>query len=93
MVQTSSGLYCCQADLDAHQKAGASQHAGELGMNEDLIIHGEPFTEHKSTFQVSRYAERQPVTFYKEWRLCDIQAVFVPCAAGLAPMLNICLVE
>jgi len=54
VLQTSSGLYCCQADLDAHQKAGKSQHPGELGMNEDFIIHGAPFTEHKSTFQVSR---------------------------------------
>ena len=25
-----------------------------FGMAEDLIVHGEPFTEHKSTFQVGR---------------------------------------
>lgn len=85
MLQTSPGLYCCQADLDAHQKAGASQHPGELGMNEDLIIHGEPFTEHKSTFQVSRYAGRQPVTV-KELKVCHIQAVFVPSVTGFAPI-------
>lgn len=54
------------ADLDAHQKAGASQHPGELGMNEDLIIHGEPFTEHKSTFQ----AHLAPVTSPEDVEKC-----------------------
>ncbi len=61
-------------------------------MDADLIIHGEPFTEHKSTFQVSRYAKKQPVTV-NEWRLCDIQAEVVPTVTGLAPILNNCLVK
>ena len=48
---SSVGCCYCQADLDAQQKPGM-YHPATMGMDEDLIIHGEPFSEHKSTFQV-----------------------------------------
>lgn len=43
---------CCQVDIDAQQQATEMEERRAFGMAEHLILHGEPYTEHKSTFQV-----------------------------------------
>ncbi|KAL3135682.1 hypothetical protein ABBQ38_006154 [Trebouxia sp. C0009 RCD-2024] len=55
-----------QAEISAQQEASASDERTAHGMAEDLIIHGEPFTEHKSTFQ----AHLAPATSAEDVEKC-----------------------
>lgn len=55
-----------QADLNAQQEASHLEERAAFGMAEDQITHGEPFTEHKSTFQ----AHLAPVTSAEDVERC-----------------------
>lgn len=55
-----------QADLNGEQQGAQLQQPHSIGMPEDLIIHGEPFTESKSTFQ----AHLAPVTSTEDVQNC-----------------------
>ena len=51
-MEVTELTFCWQGDLHVQQQASETEECNAFGMAEDLIIHGEPFTEHKSTFQV-----------------------------------------
>lgn len=52
-------LVMLQADLEGARTNGSAPSSVRF-MDEQLIVHGEPFTEHKSTFQVLLSQPQQP---------------------------------